>query len=52
MTAWLIVTDEDRLFEISTDEARARRTAKAIDGYMIRLSITEDYRARVRELTP
>lgn len=41
---WLIVTDEDRIFGIRNDETKARRTAKAIDGYMIRLEIYEDHR--------
>jgi len=42
--AWLVVTDEDRILEIRSDEAKARRTAKAIDGYLIKLEISEDYR--------
>jgi hypothetical protein len=53
-SVWLVISPDDRLFEVVTDLQKARRTAKNINGYMVELDIFEDYRRLTpeRELTP
>jgi hypothetical protein len=41
---WMVITDEGRMFGLSSSLENARRTAKAIDGALIELRVTEDHR--------
>lgn len=43
-SVWLVISPDDRLFEVITDLKKARQTAKHINGYMVELDIFEDYR--------
>ena len=49
MNVWLVLTDENRLFEFETSLTEARRAAKAIGGYIMGLTVEEDYRPGLAE---